>query len=141
MCAAIVQLYYTYSLYYLVLFVSSDLYALYLYYFATPTQILRVLAAPTQLVPATTSHSALPLNSQRWRSCSGSHGGAPVTTGDNPCLSHPCAHIQVYHLLNSSLPQDTSFWGTSPQAAFSLPRPRQFSAVKVPGCPLRLLRI
>ena len=48
--AAIVQLYRTYSLYYPVLCVSSDSCALYLYYFASPTQILRVLAAPTQLV-------------------------------------------------------------------------------------------
>ena len=41
MCAAIVYLYCTYGLYYLVLSASSDLSAVYLYYFATLTQILR----------------------------------------------------------------------------------------------------
>ena len=65
LCAAIVQLYCTYSLYYLVLGVSYNSCALYFYYFASPTQLLRVLAAPTQLVPATTSHSPPPLKSQR----------------------------------------------------------------------------
>ena len=63
--------------------------ALYLYYFASSTQILRVLAAPTKLVPATTSHSAPPLKSQRWRSCSGAHGGAPVPAGANIRPFHP----------------------------------------------------
>ena len=51
MRAAIVQLYCTYSLYYPVLRVSSDLCAVCLYYSAAPTQILRALAAPMQLVP------------------------------------------------------------------------------------------
>ena len=53
LCAAMVQLYRTYPLYYLVLRVSSDLCAAYFYYFAALTQILRTLTAPTQLVPAT----------------------------------------------------------------------------------------
>ena len=71
LCAAIVQLYRTYSLYYLLLRVNSDLCAVYLYYFVALTQTLRTLAAPTQLVPATVSHRPLPLKSQWWRSCSG----------------------------------------------------------------------
>ena len=65
MCVAIVQLYRMYSLYYPVLRVSSDLCAVYLYYFAAPTQILRALAAPTQLVPATASHRLPPLKHRR----------------------------------------------------------------------------
>ena len=43
MCAAIVYFYRTYDLYYLVLRASSDLSAVYLYYFAALTQILRAL--------------------------------------------------------------------------------------------------
>ena len=88
-CAAIVQFYRTYSLYYLVICVSSDSCALYLYYFASPTQILRLLAAPTQLVLYTTCHSPPPLKIQWWRSCSGAHVGAPVPAGANIRLSHP----------------------------------------------------
>ena len=64
LCAAIVQLYRTYDLYYLVLRASSDLFAVYLYYFDALTQILRALAALTLLVPSTTSHRPPPLNSQ-----------------------------------------------------------------------------
>ena len=41
LCAAIVYLYRTYNLYYLVLHASSDFSAVYLYYFAALTQILR----------------------------------------------------------------------------------------------------
>ena len=89
LCAAIVQFYRMYSLYYLVLCVSSDLCAVYLYYFYFLTQILRVLAAPTQLVPATISHSPPPLKSQWWRSFSGANGGAPVPAGANIGPSHP----------------------------------------------------
>ena len=69
MCAAIVQLYRMYYLYYLVICVSFNSCAVYLYYFASPTQILRVLAAPKQLVPATTSTTRRP---------SRANGGAPV---------------------------------------------------------------
>ena len=64
--------------------------ALYLYYFASLTQIICVLASPKKLVPATTSHSAPPLKSQRWCSCSGAHGSAPVPVGANVRPSHPC---------------------------------------------------
>ena len=78
LCAAIVQLYCTYSLYYLVLCVSYNLCAVYLHYFAAPTQILHALAALTQLVTAITYHSPSPLNIQWWRSCSGAHGGTPL---------------------------------------------------------------
>ena len=56
LCASIVQLHCTYSLYYLVLCVSSDLCAVYLYYFAAMTQIIRALAALTQLVPEQERH-------------------------------------------------------------------------------------
>ena len=77
-CAAIVQVYHMYSLYYLVLRVSSDLCAVYFHYFAAPTQIFRALAAPTQLVQAITSHRPPPFKSQRWRSRSGVNGGAPI---------------------------------------------------------------
>ena len=82
-CAAIVQFYRTYSLYYLVLCVSSNLCAAYLYYFADMTQILIALAASTQLVPATAS-----------RRPSISNGGAPVPAPANVGtsilpLSHP----------------------------------------------------
>ena len=73
--AAIVKLYRTYSLYFLVLRVSSNSCALYLYYFDSPTQIIRLLAAPTPLVPATTYYSPLLLKIQWWRSCYGSNGG------------------------------------------------------------------
>ena len=95
MCAAIVQLYHIYYLYYLVLRVSSDFCAVYLYYFDAPTQILRALAAPTQLVPATASHRPPPLNSQWWRSRSGPNGGSPVLATANvvpsmPPPSHQC---------------------------------------------------
>ena len=61
LCAAILKLYHKYSLYYPVLRVSSYLCAAYLYYFAARIQILRALAAPTQLVPATTSRRPRPL--------------------------------------------------------------------------------
>ena len=64
LCVAIVQLYHTYYLYYLVLHVSSDLCAAYLDYSSGPTQIICALAAPTQLVLATASHCPQPLNSQ-----------------------------------------------------------------------------
>ena len=47
-------------------------------------------SAPTELFPATTSHSALPLKSQRWRSCSGAHGGAPVPAPANVRPFHSC---------------------------------------------------
>ena len=50
MCAAMVQLYRMYNLYCLLLRVSSDLFALYFYYIAVPTEILRSLdSAPLQL--------------------------------------------------------------------------------------------
>ena len=52
MCSHLVQLYHMYPLYYLVLSVFC---ASYLDYFAALTQILRALAAPTQLVLATAS--------------------------------------------------------------------------------------
>ena len=72
MRAAIVQLYRTYYLYYLVLRVSSNFCADDLYYFASPTKILRALAVPTQSVPATAS-----------RRPSRSNGGAPVPAPAN----------------------------------------------------------
>ena len=56
LCAATVQLYHTYSLYYLVLRFSSDLCAVYLYYFYAPTQIIRALASLTHFLPNTASH-------------------------------------------------------------------------------------
>ena len=127
MCSAIVQLCCTYYLYHLVQCVSSDLCTFYLYYFPSPSQILRVLAAPTQLVLATTSHSLPPLKSQWWHSCYGAHGVAPVTAGANIHPSHPRAHIQIYHPLDSSLHLDASFWGTSYQSAFYLPHPQHYS--------------
>ena len=91
MCAAIVQLYRTYSLYYLVLCVSSDSCALYLYYFSSLTQILRALAAPMQLVPSTASHRPLLLNSQCWSFRSNANDGAPIPTPANifPSISPP----------------------------------------------------
>ena len=141
MSASIVQLYCTYYLYYIVLCVSSDLCALYLYYFASPTQILGVLAAPTQLVLVTTSYSPPPLKIQRWRYCSRSHDDAPVPAGANVGPSHPRAHIQIFHPLDSFLPQDASFWCTSYQSSFSLPHPQQSSAIQVPGCPPWPLRL
>ena len=86
----------------------------------SPTQILRVLAAPTQLVLATTSHITPPLKSKQWRSCSGAHGGAPVPSGVIVCLSHPRAHIQIYHPLDTSLPQEALFLGyLFPSSLFS----------------------
>ena len=90
MCAAKVKFYRTYSLYYLVLCVSYDFCAVYLYFFTSTTQILRVIVAPTQLVPATTPHSPPHLKSQWWSSCSGSNGGSPVPEGANVGPSHPC---------------------------------------------------
>ena len=77
------QLHSTYSLYYLVLRVSSDLCAVYFYYFAASKQILRTLAAPTQLVPAIAFHRPLPLKSQWWRSHSGANGDALVPAPAN----------------------------------------------------------
>ena len=107
-----------YSLYYLVLCVSSNVCALYFYYFASPIQILRVIATPTQLVPATTSHSPPPLKSQQLLSCSVVDCGNPVPAGANVRPSHPHAHIQIYHHLDCSLPQDTSFWFPLPKQPF-----------------------
>ena len=52
---------FSYYLYYLVLNFSSDLCAAYLGYSADLTQILRTLAAPKQLVAATTFHFCPPL--------------------------------------------------------------------------------
>ena len=93
LCAAIVKLYCTYYLYYLVLRVISDLCAVYLYYFAAMTQIIRALAALTQLVPSNASHLPPPLKSQWWRSCSGTNRGAPIPARSNvgpfiPLLSY-----------------------------------------------------
>ena len=75
----IVQLYCTYSLYYLVLHCSSDLCAAYLDYSATLTQ-------PTYLVAATASHHPPPLNCQWWRSRS----GGPLSIVNPPAL--PCSY-------------------------------------------------
>ena len=88
-CAAIVQLYYTYSFYYVVLGVSSDLCAAYLYYFADPTQIMCVIESPTQWLPSTASHHYSLLKNQWWLFRSGC---LPSTV--NP-PAHPCLH-QVY---------------------------------------------
>ena len=79
LCTDIVKLYRTYSLYYIALHVSSNCCEVYLYYFSSPTQILRALVAPMQLVPATASHHPLPLKSQWWRSHYGVNGDAPIT--------------------------------------------------------------
>ena len=115
LCAAIVQFYCTYYLYYLVLCVSSDLCALYLYYFPSLTQKLRILAALTQLVPATTAHSPPPLKSQWWRSCSGANGGAPVSAGANvgPSHQHPIHSIRPIcpiHPVTSQLIKASISW-------------------------------
>ena len=72
LCAAIVQLYRMYYLYYLVISVSSDLCAAYLNYFAALAQLIRALADPTQLVPAPASCRPPLLNVQWWRYFSGS---------------------------------------------------------------------
>ena len=73
------------SLYTLLYYVrGSDLCALYLYYFDSPAQILRILAAPTQLVPSTTLHIPLPLKSQRRRSAvdaTTDNASAPIASG------------------------------------------------------------
>ena len=71
-------MYHKYSLYYLVLCVSSYLCALYLYYLDSPTKILCVLAAPTQLVPAITYHRTQPLKSQYPCSSANEKGGVGV---------------------------------------------------------------
>ena len=107
MRAAIVQFYCTCSLYYLVLRVSYNLCAVYLYYFATPTQILRALAAPAQLVPATTYHHPPPLKSQWWCSCSGANGGAPVQAGANvgPSIPPPSHQSPIQSIRPISLIQ------------------------------------
>ena len=88
-CAAIVQLYRIYYLYYLILHVSSYFCVVYLCYFAALTQILRALAAPTQLVKATVSHLPPPLKIQWWRSRSRANGGAPVPEPSNVSPSIP----------------------------------------------------
>ena len=68
LCATIVQFYCTYSLYYLVLCFSLNLCVAYLYYFSSLTQIICTLAAPTQLVAATTSSRPPHLKIQWWHS-------------------------------------------------------------------------
>ena len=68
-----------------VLRVSSYLCAAYLYYSAAMTQILRALAAPTQLVPDTAFCCPMSLKSQWWRS----HSGRPPSTVDLPTLTCP----------------------------------------------------
>ena len=65
--------------------------AVYLYYFAAPTQILRALISPTKLVPSTGSHCPSLLKSRWWHSRSGANGGAPV-----PAL-HPPDVPRTYH--------------------------------------------
>ena len=89
LCAAIVQFYHPYYLYYLVLCVSFNLCAIYFYCVASPTQIIRALAALTQLVPATASHRPSPLRSQWWRSCSGANCCDPFPVGANLSQSIP----------------------------------------------------
>ena len=101
LCAAIVQLYRTYYVYYFALRVSFDLCAVYLYYFVAPTQILRALAAPMKLVPATASHHPPLLKSQWWRSRSGANGGSTIITPANvgpsiPPPSHQCPIQSIY---------------------------------------------
>ena len=85
LCAAIVQLYPTYSLHFIVLRVSSNFCVNYLYYFAALKQIICALAAPAQLVPSTASRLPPPLNSQWWISRSGC---LPLTV-DMPALTCP----------------------------------------------------
>ena len=88
-CAAIVQLYRTHYIYYLVLHVSSDFCEAYLYYFSALTQILHDLAAPTKLVPATPSCRPLPAACLPSRA----NGSAPVP----PACPQPsiCLHFPV----------------------------------------------
>ena len=57
-----------YYSYYIVLRISSDLCAAYLYSFAAQTQILHAFAAPMQLVSATSFSLPPPLKNQWWRS-------------------------------------------------------------------------
>ena len=74
MCAAIVQPHLTYSIYYLVLRVSYDLCAVYLYYFDAFTQIFCALVAPTKLVQTPLPTACRP---------SRANSGAPVLVPDN----------------------------------------------------------
>ena len=90
LCAAVVCLYRTYDLYYLVLRASSNFSAVYLYYFAALTQILRAPFSAESMEKSTASHRPPPLKSQWWRSCSGANGGAPVPLPANARPSHPC---------------------------------------------------
>ena len=59
-----------------------------------PTQILRALAAPTQLVPVTASHRPPLLKSQCWRFCSNANAGAPIPTPANIFPSIPFPSYQ-----------------------------------------------
>ena len=90
MCAAIVQLYNMYSIYYLAIRVISDLCAAYLYYYDDLKQTLQTLVALTQLVAATYYGRPLPLKSQGWLSCS-AHLPSTVNPPALPCLHwvHP----------------------------------------------------
>ena len=63
---------------------GSDLCALFMYCFTSPTQILRVLAAPTKLVPATTHIARCP---------SRANGGAPVPA---PMVALPLRRLLTF---------------------------------------------
>ena len=107
MCAAIVHFYRTYYLYYPVISFSSDLCAAYLDYYAALTQILRYLAAPTQLVASTTSrrHPLLLVP----RHTSRDNGGAPLApaiigpsiTPPPPSQPHLIRSVRPIHPLAS----------------------------------------
>ena len=83
-------------MYYLILRVSYDFCAAYLYYFSNLTKILRSLEVPMQLVPATASCRPSPIKIQWWHSCS----GRPPATVDPPAL--PCPHR--FHLTDQACP-------------------------------------
>ena len=85
LCAAILQLYRTYSLYYPVLCCSSDLCAAHFYYSASLKKTLRTLAETIQLVEATASLRPPSLKRQWW--CSRSR--RPPSTIDLPVLTYP----------------------------------------------------
>ena len=89
MCAAIVQLYHTYYLYYLVILVSSNLCAAYLYYFAALKKILYTLTSLTNWCQPPLPDACRP---------SIAHGGAPVTAPANVSTSIP----PPYHFVRPS---------------------------------------
>ena len=91
---------FSYYLYYLVLYFSSDLCAAYLDYSTDLTQIFRALAAPIKLVSAITSQFRLPLpvafRSRR------ENGGAPLAPSNVSHSIRPPSHlVRPSHLASS----------------------------------------